>query len=125
MKKIDKIIILVFVFAIVGIAIFIKLNKNSDYTNKYAEIYVKGDLYKKVDLGNGNKDKIIIRTNLGENIIDVHDGGVEIMDSDCRDEICVKDGFKDKPGEVLVCLPHKVMVKIVGENRADVDDVSY
>ncbi|MCY6370166.1 NusG domain II-containing protein [Clostridium ganghwense] len=126
MKKFDKIIIVFCVCIAVGLGIFFKVRKKADYAQKYAEIYVKGNLYKKVILTKEmKKDRIDIKTELGENIIEIENGGVRIIDSDCPDQICVKDGFKDEPGDILVCLPHKVVVEIKGEKKSDIDEVSF
>ncbi|MCY6484852.1 NusG domain II-containing protein [Clostridium aestuarii] len=126
MKKFDKIIIIIAVFvALISLVVF-KLSLNKEYNIKYAEIYVKGDFYKKVILDkNSSKETINIETDLGENIVEIENGGIRIIESDCRDKICVEDGFKDKPGEVLVCLPHKVIIEIKGEEQSEVDEVSY
>lgn len=127
MKKFDKIIIVFFIAVALFGGIFIKINQKKDYSEKYAEIYVKGTLYKKVILDKGKPKEIInIETNLGKNIVEINNGGVSITDSDCPDKICVKDGFKSNPGEVLVCLPHKVVIEIKGENnKSEVDIVSH
>lgn len=125
MKKFDKIIIIFFICLAVILGVFFKLNKKTDYAQKYVEIYVKGNLYKKVKLEKNNKEKITIKTDLGENIVQIENGGVRIIESDCPDKICVKDGLRDKPREILVCLPHKVVVQIKGESKSDIDDVSY
>ena len=37
---------------------------------------------------------------------------IGIIDADCRDKICIKSGFISKPGQLSVCLPHKLMVEI-------------
>ncbi|MCY6355229.1 NusG domain II-containing protein [Clostridium sp. ZS2-4] len=126
MKKFDKIIVAFFICLAVGLGIFFKVNKKADYSNKYVEIYVKGNLYKKITLTKEmKKERIDIKTDLGENIVEIEMGGVRIIDADCPDKICVNDGFKDKPGDILVCLPHKVMIQIKGEKNTDIDEVSY
>ncbi|MCY6960543.1 NusG domain II-containing protein [Clostridium brassicae] len=125
MKKFDKIIIIFFICLAIILGVFFKLNKKTDYVQKYVEIYVKGNLYKKINLQNNTKEKITIKTDLGENIVQIENGGVRIIESDCPDKICVKDGFRDKAGEILVCLPHKLVVQIKGESKSDIDEVSY
>ena len=43
------------------------------------------------------------------------------MDSDCKDRQCI--GEIQKSGEMIVCLPHKLIVKI--EGSGEVDGVAY
>ncbi|AYF54031.1 NusG domain II-containing protein [Clostridium botulinum C] len=126
MKKIDKVIIIVcLIVSAVGIGI-LRYNSSKKYNEKYAEINVKGKLYKKVILDNKRpKETLNIKTDLGENIIEIENGGLRILDANCSDKICVKDGFKYKVGDMLVCLPHKVIINIKGDNRdREIDDVS-
>ncbi|EGO88117.1 hypothetical protein CBCST_07567 [Clostridium botulinum C str. Stockholm] len=113
MKKIDKVIIIVcLIVSAVGIGI-LRYNSSKKYNEKYAEINVKGKLYKKVILDNKRpKETLNIKTDLGENIIEIENGGLRILDANCSDKICVKDGFKYKVGDMLVCLPHKVIINI-------------
>ncbi|KOA18983.1 hypothetical protein CLHOM_27230 [Clostridium homopropionicum DSM 5847] len=126
MKKLDKIIVAFFVIIAIVLGIIFKFAFNKDYNNKYVEIYVKGQFYKKVSIKDNNfKEEIDIKTDLGENIVQIENGGVRIVDADCPDKVCIKDGFKDKVGSVLVCLPHKVVIQIKGQSTEnEVDEVS-
>ncbi|MDI6638910.1 MAG: NusG domain II-containing protein, partial [Bacillota bacterium] len=42
------------------------------------------------------------------------DGRARVRASDCPDKVCVKTGWIEHPGEVIVCLPNRVVVKIQG-----------
>jgi hypothetical protein len=37
-----------------------------------------------------------------------------VLDSDCPNHICVRAGSIGHPGQVLVCLPNRVVVRFVG-----------
>ncbi|EDS76762.1 NusG domain II-containing protein [Clostridium massiliodielmoense] len=126
MKKIDKILIVIFLIISAIGAGTLKYISSKKYAENFAEIYVKGKLYKTVFLNKKNpKDVLSIKTDLGENIVEIENGGVRILDANCHDKICVKDGFKDKVGDVLVCLPHKIIIKIKGnDNKKEYDDIS-
>lgn len=127
MKKLDKIILAFVLVIAVGMGIFFKINTSKKYSQKYIEIYIDGNLYKKVSIkDNKTKETINIKTDLGENIVEIENGGVRIIDADCPDKVCVKDGFKDKVGSMIVCLPHKVVIQIKGQqgNENLVDEVS-
>lgn len=50
----------------------------------------------------------------GNNIIVVKAGVVYMSDADCPDKLCVHMGKISKTGETIVCLPHRVVVEIVG-----------
>lgn len=43
-------------------------------------------------------------------------GKISFLHSDCPDQICVRTGKISKPGQVAVCLPGKVSVRIISKN---------
>ena len=42
-----------------------------------------------------------------------------MTDADCPDKLCVKTGRISKTGETIVCLPHRVVVEIIGAAADD------
>lgn len=126
MKRLDIIIIAVIVvISIVALGI-LKISNDKNYEEKYVHISVDGELIKTIPIDTiSNREEFTVKTKLGVNIIKIENGMVEIVDADCPDKICVKDGPISKPGEILVCLPHKVVVEIKGHSKAEVDELSY
>ena len=37
---------------------------------------------------------------------------VAITDANCSDQVCVRRGWIKKPGQTIVCLPHKLLIEI-------------
>ena len=68
-------------------------------------------------------DTFTINTKYGYNIIEVRDNKIAVIDADCPDKIDVKMGFIEKPGETLVCLPHRLIVEIKGDYSEDEEDI--
>lgn len=62
-----------------------------------------------------------IDTGSGYNKIEITKTGAKILSSDCKDKSC--HGEISKGGQMLVCLPNKVVVKIIG--RGEADGVAY
>ncbi|MCY6372663.1 NusG domain II-containing protein [Clostridium ganghwense] len=126
MKKSDF-IIAIFILIIAGT--FLGINKyrsnfiKQNSSQLYAEIYVEGKLYKKVPILK-NEQVIEIENEHGKNMIKIHDNGVEMIDADCLDKICVQTGFKKEVSETIVCLPHQVVVEIKGNMEGKVDAIS-
>lgn len=53
------------------------------------------------------------------NLISVMGGMVVVEDADCKDQICVRHKPISSRGESIICLPHRLVVEIVGgENTA-------
>ncbi len=108
MKRKDYILIFI-VLLIVGITLGMNYIKNTK-DKESIEIYVDNKLYKTYDIN--DRDEIKIETSEGYNIIKVHDKGVEIVEASCPDKVCIHSGFITNPSESIVCLPHKVHIKI-------------
>ncbi|WP_069649218.1 NusG domain II-containing protein [Caloranaerobacter ferrireducens] len=127
MTKWDKyLIFFIILLSIIGLSIVKSDISKSDY--KYIRITVNGEVIKKITFGKNMIGKTIdIRTQYGYNKIEIGDGKVRVIDADCPDKLDVKQGWISKPGEIIVCLPHKLTIEIVGENKEDnkIDDVSY
>ena len=58
----------------------------------------------------------------GENVVVIHDNGVYIETADCPGQDCVKMGRITKAGEEIVCLPHRLVIRIEG-GKAGIDAV--
>lgn len=126
LKKLDIVVIVVLILISIGSAGLVFIQAHSKYDKLYVEISVKGNLYKSVPLEkNSKKQTIEIISDLGKNIVEIENGKVKIVDADCPDKVCVKDGARSNPGEMLVCLPHKVVVQIKGQNNTNTDALSF
>lgn len=76
-------------------------------------ISVDGKIYENASL---EDDKIIeISAEAGYNKVIIKNNKVHMESADCPDKICVKTAAISKEGETIVCLPHKVIVKITGD----------
>jgi len=59
----------------------------------------------------------------GYNLLVIEDGCAYISEADCPDGLCMKQGRIDKDGQALICLPHKLTVRIEGGEKAELDGV--
>jgi hypothetical protein len=81
-------------------------------------VRVDGEIYGEYPL---NSNKVIeLSTERGNNKIIINDSTVWMEDADCPDKVCVKTGKIKKPGQTIVCLPHRTVIEITGDN-ADID----
>lgn len=55
---------------------------------------------------NGSYNEVIVAEN----------GRIRFERADCPDKICVNTGWISRPGQVAVCVPAKVIIKITGDN---------
>lgn len=71
-----------------------------------------------------------VTTAFGSNTIVVEDGAVRISAADCPQGDCTRQRAISRPGEQIICLPHKLWIEIVpaGSSPAgemDIDAVAY
>lgn len=50
----------------------------------------------------------------GYNILQISGGAAAVIEADCGDHTCVRTGKISREGERIVCLPHKLMIRIEG-----------
>lgn len=113
MKKLD-VLILAVVLVVAAAAFFaIRLFGNeADNAGGYAEIYVKNELFETVSL---DKDRLIEVENAdAHNLLEVKDGSIRMIEASCHSQTCVHTGARSSGGQTIVCLPNRVVVKIVG-----------
>lgn len=108
MKKRDFIFIVI-VIAIAIIFGMISLNVSGD-KGKVVFVSVNGDTYGEFSLY--MEQKIDIHTENGYNTLTIADGYATVTASDCADHICEKTGRISEKGEIICCLPHKLIIEI-------------
>jgi len=85
-----------------------------------ANIYQDGQLLYSIDLSAVETPYTIdITDDTGTNTVSVETGRICITDADCPDQICVHQGWIDQPGQPIVCLPHHLIIEIVGDTSSD------
>lgn len=118
-------IVLVAVIAIVAIAGFAAVKLMGLGSTAQGATAVITDADKKTyEMPLDRDATMTVTTDLGANVIEVKDGRVRAQEADCPNQDCVHQGWIGKPGQQIVCLPHKLTVDIVDENaQADYDVV--
>ncbi|MBZ0264900.1 NusG domain II-containing protein [bacterium] len=61
---------------------------------------------------------------LGETVIVVEEKGVRIESSPCTNHICVKMGSIHLSGQMLICVPNHVTVRVQSSSQVGVDGVT-
>lgn len=118
MKKRDLILIAI-IAIVIGQLIIMNKFINSEKPDK-VEIYYDNKLYQECSIN--DTKRINIKSGDVYNIISIHDKGVEMIHANCPDKVCVKTGFINKPGQSIVCIPHKINIKIVSQDSSKKDE---
>lgn len=117
MKKTDLLLVVLALVAAAGIWLFYSAGAEKGLT---AVVTVDGE--ERAELSLNETDSVTIETEWGYNIVHTENGQVFVTEADCRDQICVNHKKIEKTGETIVCLPHKMVVEIIG-GEAEMDMV--
>lgn len=99
--------------------IFIFLTGGKSGENS-AEIYEDGKLVKTIaDLDPEKEYSFEIKTENGTNTVSVGGGSIWVSSADCSNQTCVHAGKISLAGQTVICAPHKLVIKVVGETSAD------
>lgn len=126
MTKGDKILIVFIIIISLGSLGFIR-NNAVGYNDKYISIQVNGKEYKKIIFDKSVIGKTIpIETQFGYNLVEIGDGNVRVIEASCPDELDVKQGYISLPGEIIVCLPNRLIIEIKGSSEIrEIDYISH
>ena len=126
--KVKGDLVLVVVLLLIGVGAFVYnqvvLPKRAPGNKVLIEI--EGKVVRELDMA---RDAAPIRfeTEHGYNIVEIRDGQVRVSDADCPDQICVHTGWRRHVGQVIVCMPHYFVVRIMGDEGAldELDGFTY
>ncbi len=98
----------------------------SGETAELVSVFVDGREYAVYNLKEITDSKTVeIKTDNGYNILELNSEGARMLDSSCPDKTDIKMGKITKPGQIILCVPNKVTVKITGKGKLNVDKVTY
>jgi hypothetical protein len=122
-KRVDVIIIaLILVCAAAAMASLSVARQTPAAGELYAEVYEDGVLTRTLPLREASD--IVVNTDRGYNRIVVADGGIRVAEADCASQTCVHSGVKRLSGELIACLPHRLVIKVRGGD-APYDAIAY
>ncbi len=82
-------------------------------SGSYAVVYVDGEEYGRYPLSEDTEVEIL--TEYGKNVLVISGGVADMTDADCPDGTCVRSSDAYRTGEMIVCLPHRLMIRIEGD----------
>ena len=79
----------------------------------YVKVSMNNEVYGTYDL---YKDQTIeITDGENHNLLVIEDGKAYVDEANCPDKLCKNMGKISTSGQSIICLPHKVVIEIVGE----------
>lgn len=86
-----------------------------------AEILYDNRVIQTVDL---SEDAVFSPKDFPNIVFCVKNNSIAFIHSDCPDKICVHTGFISKSGQTAVCLPNKMVLRLISGDENEVDAVS-
>jgi len=83
---------------------------------------VGGKTVAKLDLR--EEKEITVKGEKGDLRIEVRDGRVRVAEADCPNRICVRTGWRSRGGDVIVCVPNRTVVRILGRDKTIVGGIT-
>lgn len=97
--------------------------KSGDPATRYAEIYYKKELVKRVSL-NTDHDYTFSLDEKPQVVFRVYaTGEIAFVESDCPDKDCIEFKKISRPGQFAACLPNSLILTIVSEGDVTSDDI--
>ncbi len=113
MKKADGVIIGAILLVCAALFLFSRFAGQKQTGPISAEIYVAGQLAQDVPLSGDAAYELAIGE--GKVVLLVEPDGVSVASADCASQTCVHTGKITLPGQIITCLPNRVIVKLTGE----------
>lgn len=100
----------------------------SGTVSTFVTVELDGTVIGTYDMPQGDKSEQV-RIDVGDgqyNLLTITSQGIFIEEANCPDQICVRWGKISKPGQTIVCLPHRLVISITGnqEGEAPLDDIA-
>ena len=62
---------------------------------------------------------------IGEVVLQVENGSIRVIASECPNKICIRQGKIHKPNQAIVCVPNRLVAMLNGRTNSDVDAITY
>lgn len=121
MKKGDVIIIFVVLLLATLLSFLGTFSKYSE--TKSLIVVLNDEVVHEYTFNDSLKKEIIIEDGDHINVINIENGFVTMSEANCPDQVCVKTRPIKKSGEMIVCLPNRLYVKIISGNSSDDIDI--
>ena len=101
--------------AAVALSVAALLFRDTGLPSPAVRVTRDGVLLEEIDLSQLDQPRTLtLEDERGSNTLQVERGRVRVSAADCPDQVCVNQGWISDGAVPIVCLPHRLMVEIVG-----------
>ncbi len=116
MKKNDILLIIFLLFLSIILYIF-----NTLFSQSGNMVVIYSDNKEEFSLPLSENKELDIN---GTNTVCIKEGSVFMKSASCPDRLCVHQRPLTSSGREIVCLPNKVVIKVISQNKASIDAIS-
>lgn len=115
-----------FIGIVLGAAVLIYFGYAFGYGEEgaYVRVTVDGEIYDEYSLYEERRVRLEYEGWEGFNELVIEDGKASVAAADCPDELCVRQKAISRTGESIVCLPHKLVITVIGGGEAEYDGIA-
>lgn len=115
-------LILILIGFALGLSFWMSIGKESSVNR--VQIIQDGKVIEEYAVDSNYSKTIEVKKNAFHNSIRIENGEVKMISANCPDRLCVHSHPISKNGEMIVCLPHRLYVKLINQEEKDVDVIA-
>jgi len=116
----DKIVIVALVLLSLAAYPIIKLHGSGG--GAMLEIESMGKPYAVVEMN--RRKTVTVPGVLGDSVIEINENGARFIETAGGDTNCIEQGYISDAGEMAVCVPNRVLIRVIGKSDIDTDFIS-
>lgn len=117
-------IILILIIVVVSVLSIVYMSFDYFKDNKlYVKIYKEDILFYQHELLDDFTETVYVEGEVYYNLVVIDKGRVYVKDANCPDKICKRHIPISRQGQLIVCIPNKVIITIESNNNNDNNDV--
>lgn len=121
--KVGDVVVVVLVVAAAVASMMMLTRARAGEKGSLAVVEVNGRQVKQYVLSSGQPARRFTVSGWnGPSTFEIKDGRVHMLASDCRDKICIGEGWADSPGDAIICLPNRVVIRVAGSRSSGKTD---
>ena len=72
----------------------------------------------------GENAEVRVETDYGYNVLTIKDGQAYVSEADCENQVCAHTQPISRAGGQIVCLPHRVVIRLKTTEKSEIDAVT-
>ncbi len=107
--------------AVAGVGFLLNLQRDTSQ-GTFVQVVYRNHLLYRLPL---NADRSLsVKGDSGGLVLQIRDGMVWVSHSQCPHKICMRMGKISHPGQLIVCVPNRIVIQIVGREKPDFDVIT-